>query len=322
MDHLSSVFRLAHISDLHLSRLPAASWTELANKRLLGYMSWRLRRRRQHLGSILDALVHDLHAVGPDHVAITGDLVNLALPGEFAEAAMWLRRLGSPEWISVVPGNHDALVSAPPVHGWDHWRAYTTADPDTPGGDGFPFLRRRGPVAIIGLSTACPSPPGWATGRLGADQVARVERLLGRLGEDQCRVLLMHHSPVDGVSRARRRLIDAAALQRAIRARGAELVLHGHEHVFRFDQIAGVDGGVPVFGAPSASRRSPSADEMAQYYIYEIERSGAEWRIVVESRLFAAESQSFVPGERRIVAREGGALALHPEPVASCRRSA
>jgi 3',5'-cyclic AMP phosphodiesterase CpdA len=322
MDHLSSVFRLAHISDLHLSGLPPVAWSELANKRLLGYLSWRLRRRRLHLGSILDALVRDLHALGPNHVAITGDLVNLALPGEFAEAATWLRRLGAPEWISVVPGNHDALVSVAPADGWDHWRPYTTSDPDTSEGAGFPFLRRRGRVAIIGLSTACPSAPGWATGRLGADQVARVERLLGRLGEDQFRVLLMHHSPVDGVSRARRRLLDAAALQRVIRARGVELVLHGHEHVFRFDQIAGVDGGVPVFGAPSASRQSPSADEMAQYYVYDIERSGAGWRIVVESRLFAVAAQSFVPGERRIVAREGGALALRPEPVASCRRSA
>ena len=97
MDHLSSVFRLAHISDLHLSGLPPVAWSELANKRLLGYLSWRLRRRRLHLGLILDALVRDLHALRPNHVAITGDLVNLALPGEFAEAATWLRRLGSPE---------------------------------------------------------------------------------------------------------------------------------------------------------------------------------------------------------------------------------
>ena len=93
---------------------------------------------------------------------------------------MWLQRLGSPEWISVVPGNHDALVSVPPADGWDHWRPYTTSDPDIPDGESFPFLRRRGQVAVIGLSTACPSAPGWATGRLGADQVARVERLLGR----------------------------------------------------------------------------------------------------------------------------------------------
>jgi 3',5'-cyclic AMP phosphodiesterase CpdA len=321
---LPPLFRLAHISDLHLSNLPPVAWAELANKRLLGYLSWHLSRQRQHLGSILDALVRDLHAVNPDHVAITGDLVNLALPGEFAEAAMWLRRLGPPEWVSLVPGNHDALVHVLPGDGWDHWRAHMTSDPDAPDADGtgFPFLRRRGPLAIIGLSTACPTRPGWATGRLGDDQMARVEALLERLGEDQCRVLLMHHSPVGGVSRRRRRLIDAAALRRAITARGAELVLHGHEHVFRFDQIAGVDGPVPVFGVPSASRQSRRADQVAQYYLYDIEGRGGGWRIVVESRLFAVASQSFVPGERRTVASRDGVLALHPEPVAPCRRSA
>jgi 3',5'-cyclic AMP phosphodiesterase CpdA len=325
MDHLSSVFRLAHISDLHLSRLPAVTWAQLANKRLLSYLSWRLHRRRQHLDVILDALVHDLHAVAPDHVAITGDLVNLALPGEFADAGIWLRRLGPPDRISVVPGNHDALVSVAPSDGWDHWRAYMTTDPDTrdTDGDGFPFLRRRGPLAIIGVSTACPSPLGRATGRLGSDQVARVERLLGRLDDGgQCRVLLMHHSPVDAVSRLRRRLIDAAELRRCIAARGADLVLHGHEHAFRFDQIAGVDGPVPVFGVPSASRQSARADEVAQYCVYDIEGDGREWRIAAESRRFAAASQNFVPAERRFVARQDGALALHPEPVAPCRRSA
>jgi hypothetical protein len=132
----------------------------------------------------------------------------------------------------------------------------------------------------------------------------------------------MHHSPVDGVSRARRRLLDAAGLQRAIGARGAELVLHGHEHVFRFDQIAGVDGCVPVFGAPSASRQSPNADEMAQYYVYDIERSGAGWRIAVESRWFAAASQSFVTRARHVVVGQDGAPSLRLEAVAPCRRSA
>jgi 3',5'-cyclic AMP phosphodiesterase CpdA len=319
-----AVFRLAHISDLHLSRLPATTWAQLANKRLLGYLSWHLRRRRQHLGTILDALVADLHAVDPDHVAITGDLVNLALPGEFVEAAAWLRRLGPPERISVVPGNHDALVPVLPADGWDHLRAYATSDPEVHDGGQFPFLRRRGPLAIVGLSSAYPSPPGWATGRLGADQLARLAHLLGSLGGDgRCRVVLMHHSPVDGVSRPRRRLIDAAPLRRCIAEHGADIVLHGHEHAFRYDQIVGADGLVPVFGVPSASQRSASATQVAQYCVYGIEGDAQEWRIVAERRVFAPTSQRFVSSERRILVREKGALTLHLEPVvATCHESA
>jgi 3',5'-cyclic AMP phosphodiesterase CpdA len=318
------VFRIAHVSDLHLSS-PAVRWTQLANKRLLGYVSWRLRRRREHLTTILDALVRDLHATSPDHIAITGDLVNFALPAEFAEAGAWLRRLGPPESVSVVPGNHDALVRVLPGDGWDQWRAYTSSDPDAAErqADGFPYLRRRGPLAIVGLSTAVPSLPGSATGRLGAIQLARLDRLLERLsGEGHCRVLLMHHSPVDGVSRRRRRLIDAAELQRCLSGRGADLILHGHEHRLRFDQLAGVGGPVPVFGVPSASKHSVSADEVAQYYVYDIEGSRGQWRIVAESRRFAGTSQGFVQGTRQIVARQDGTLALAPEPDQPCRRSA
>lgn len=319
------MFRLAHISDLHLSQLPPITWAQLANKRLLSYLSWRLRRHRQHLSTLLAALVRDLHTVKPDHIAITGDLVNLALPAEFAEAGAWLHRLGPPESVSVVPGNHDALVHVLPGDGWDHWRAYTSSDPDTPDmDDGFPYLRRRGPLALIGLSTAFPSLPGQATGRLGAVQLARLDRLLEHLsGVGQCRVLLMHHSPVEGVSRRRRRLLDAPELRRCLAERGADLVLHGHEHRFRFDQIAGASGPVPVFGAPSASKRSTGADQVAQYYVYDIAGNPDQWRIIAESRRFASESEGFVQGMRQVVAQEGEALALHPESVGhACRRSA
>lgn len=320
------MFRLAHISDLHLSQVPAVTWSQLANKRLLGYLSWQLRRRRSHLRAVLDALVRDLHEVAPDHIAITGDLVNLALPAEFAEAGAWLRRLGPPEWISLVPGNHDALVTVLPRDGWDQWRTYASSDPDTEGGSngGFPFLRRRGTLAIVGLSTAVPSALGFATGRLGEDQLGRLDRMLERLGKEHgCRVLLTHHSPVDGISRRRRRLIDADALRRCIAHRGVDLILHGHEHVFTFGQVAGVDGPVPVFGTPSASRYSADAEFAAQYQVYEIERSAGRWRIVAESRTYSLASESFVRGNRRAVVEQRGSLVLRSESaIATCRKSA
>jgi 3',5'-cyclic AMP phosphodiesterase CpdA len=320
------VFRLAHVSDLHLCQLPPVTWSQLANKRLLGYLSWQMRRRRSHLQAVLDALVRDLHAVQPDHVAITGDLVNLALPAEFMEAGAWLRRLGPPDWISLVPGNHDALVEVLPGDSWNHWRAYATSDADalSPNGADFPFLRRRGPLAIVGLSTASPSPPGFATGRLGAGQLARLNGLLEGLREDhRCRVLLAHHCPTDGISRPRRRLLDAAELRGCIVRHGADLILHGHEHVFSFGQIAGRQGPVPVFGMPSASRLSARAELTAQYYVYEIEARAGQWRIVAESRLFSLASGNFTRGERRAVVQQDGALILRPEPdPATCRKSA
>jgi 3',5'-cyclic AMP phosphodiesterase CpdA len=54
----------------------------------------------------------------PDHVALTGDLINLSLQAEYRLAAKWLAALGDPDWITFVPGNHDAYVPFPWDTGW------------------------------------------------------------------------------------------------------------------------------------------------------------------------------------------------------------
>ena len=61
---------------------------------------------------MLDALVADMQAQRPDHIAVTGDLVNLALEAEFTPAQAWLESVGTPQRVTVVPGNHDAYVRA------------------------------------------------------------------------------------------------------------------------------------------------------------------------------------------------------------------
>ena len=60
--------------------------------------------------AVIDTIVADIKANAPDHLAITGDLVNLALDGEIEMAKHWLETLGPPHDVSVVPGNHDAYV--------------------------------------------------------------------------------------------------------------------------------------------------------------------------------------------------------------------
>src|SRR5215469_5154405 len=113
---MSKPFVLAHLSDPHLGPLPQPGVRELASKRLVGYINWRRSRRRVHRRDVLDAITRDLHGTQPDHVAVTGDLVNIALPAEFAHARRWLETLGPPAHVSVVPGNHDAYVAGAGVH--------------------------------------------------------------------------------------------------------------------------------------------------------------------------------------------------------------
>ena len=107
-----AAFTLAHLSDPHLPPLPSLRLRDLAGKRALGYLNWTRNRRNVHKRDVLDALVSDLQAQKPDHIAITGDLVNLALEAEFAPSRAWLESVGAPDRVTVIPGNHDAYVRA------------------------------------------------------------------------------------------------------------------------------------------------------------------------------------------------------------------
>src|SRR3546814_1850649 len=104
--------RCALVTGVQTCALPI--W-QLAGKRAFGFLSWNLRRKAIHDGPVLPALVADLRQAAPDHVAVTGDVTNISLPKEFARAGGWLEGLGTPQDVTVVPGNHDAYVAVP----WD-----------------------------------------------------------------------------------------------------------------------------------------------------------------------------------------------------------
>src|SRR4051812_10415395 len=104
------MFTLAHLSDAHLAPLPRPHPSELLSKRLTGYLNWWRRRQFIHRTDVLDAIVADLKASRPDHIAVVGDLANIALPGEFIRGRDFLESLGAPTEVTLVPGNHDIYV--------------------------------------------------------------------------------------------------------------------------------------------------------------------------------------------------------------------
>ncbi len=274
--HADDRFTFAHLSDPHLSSLDSVRSHELASKRILGYLSWRHRRRHEHRIETLDALVADLRAHHPDHVVVTGDLTHLGLPAEYAAARAWLDRLGHPDAVSVVPGNHDCYVRGRWADGLAHWAPWFASDGmDAPSGeaDAFPMRRVRACVAFFGISTAVPSAPFFATGRVGARQLDRIEEQLMEAGRAGLfRVVLLHHPPVPGSERWRKRLVDATALSRVIGRVGAELVLHGHTHRAVQSRLHGPRGEIPVIGMPSASALTDRPGRAAQYLLCEVMR--------------------------------------------------
>lgn len=273
---MMATFTLAHLSDPHLPPLPAPHLSELMSKRGLGYLNWTRNRHKYHRREALDALVRDLKTQTPDHIAVTGDLTNLALRAEFGSAARWLQSVGSPTQVTAIPGNHDAYVRATSHCFADIFADYFRSDA-ADGAARFPSLRRRGPLALISLSTAVPTLPFFATGTVGRAQLEALQALLkGLAAESSFRVILVHH-PLRSKSRIKR-LTDAADLLAILRRHGAELVLHGHDHIHSTIWIDGPDGKIPAIGVPSASALAHAGRPAAAYNLFAIEPEGNGWR--------------------------------------------
>ncbi len=275
------MFTLAHLSDPHLAPLPWPRWRDLIGKRVTGYINWQRNRRFVHDAEVLGKIVADLKAQAPDHIAVTGDLSNIALEEEFARGRKWLQDLGSLHDVSLVPGNHDAYVRQA-VRYAPQWAPYMSGDD---GGAGFPYLRRRGPLALVGLSTAVTSAWGMATGRLGSAQLARLGDMLRALAPERFfRVVLIHHPPVSEAKR-HKLLTDAAEFLRVVAAQGAELVLHGHDHLHMINWLAGPNGArVPAVGVPSASAAWGMSKHAAAYNLYAIDGGPGAWTCEMTSR--------------------------------------
>ena len=275
-------YLLAHLSDAHIGPLPKPRLREILNKRFTGYMNWK-RRSQIHSMPMLAKIVEDMRAQAPDHIAMTGDILNLGLPGEFPFARTWLETLGEPENVSFVPGNHDAYLRSSLLHIGETFAPWCSNDGDDR--TVFPYLRVRGEIALIGLSSAIPTGPFLASGRVGKSQMREFRRILEETGrEGMCRVVMIHHPPWSGATNPGRGLRDATAFEKAIADCGAELVLHGHNHRRMRKLLPGPSGPVPVIGVASASAVPGSSRHLAEYYLYEIVRSDNRWAITGSAR--------------------------------------
>ena len=285
------MFRLAHLSDPHLGPIPTPRVTELINKRGLGLINWYRERHRHHRAEVLDAIVADMKAQKPDHIAVTGDLVNISLDAEFARAAKWLVIVGKPEDVTLTPGNHDAYIKHAAGRAGEHWGDYMRGDD----GGTFPVVRRRGPLALIALTTSVPSGPLMATGQLGGAQLAGLaEILLALAREPLFRVVLIHHPPVPNKGHYMKRLIDAPLLRALLKEHGAELLLHRHNHEQQLRWLDGPRGRIPAVGVPSASAILTAHDEPAAYNLFFVDGGPGAWQCEIVSRGLRAGHEGII----------------------------
>lgn len=281
---MANIFKLAHISDCHLGPLPMVRRRELISKRVLGYINWQRNRAKAFVAGTTEILLADMQAQQPDHIAVTGDLVNLGLEAEFENAGRFLVSLGTPETVTAIPGNHDAYVPGALDRFNLHCAPYLTSDPGTTAATTpYPIIRKRGPLAIIGLSTARASGPFMATGAVDHRQRERMEAgLLSSSG--QFRVVLIHHPPFDKAGPWHKRLVGARQLRDVWQKTGAELVLHGHTHLPTRRTVEGPDGPIAVFGVASAAQAPGGHRPAASYTLFEIAEADDAWTVTAIRR--------------------------------------
>jgi 3',5'-cyclic AMP phosphodiesterase CpdA len=255
----------------------------LLNKRWIGAANLLTNRSRHYHVAAFEDMVADLNALGVEHVLCTGDVTNLALRQEFEFArGLFDRIAGGPTNVTVIPGNHDAYVAegvalfaelfAPYCTADDGW---VWADTDRAADDDdlhWPIVRIRGDLALVAVSTSRATPWFTAYGRLGAGQLARLERVLAdpRLA-GKTRVVAIHHPPAGRRARSRiRGLRDHVAFAAVIARAGADVIVHGHEHRNMTEVLAGPTGDIPVRGVVSGTYEHDRPDRTARYRIFEV----------------------------------------------------
>ena len=275
------------------------SLLELMSKRITGYVNWHRNRRKQLFGNTLELLLKDLNKHLPDHLAVTGDLVNLATDVEIKAAALWLKAFARPHDVSVVPGNHDAYVPGALDTALDEWREWITPDKAREDGHNFPYLRVRGKVALIGLSTATASPPFMASGYFGRNQARRFANLLRETGDAGLfRVVMIHHPPIRGATANYKRMIGIRRFGAAVHLGGAELVLHGHTHLNTLHWLPAPNGSrVPVVGIASASQGNGGHKPPAGYNLFRIDGEPGRWSLQHERHALTTDGNGFAIAE-------------------------
>jgi 3',5'-cyclic AMP phosphodiesterase CpdA len=273
--------KVAQISDIHLSPLPRIKLKQLFSKRATGYANWIFSRKASMPHGLLAQLTEHLCAQKPDMIAVSGDLVNLSLPGEIEAARAWLEALGDPDKVAVVPGNHDAYVPGAldaVKNSWgDYMKGMTLSDHD------FPFWRQEDGVALIGCSSAIVTPPFFAHGAFDEEQGERLREILKLTKQAGLyRIVMIHHPPHDEVRQIWRRGLHGRELFRdIIKDQGADLVLHGHLHKSMVTPIEGPSGEVPVIGVASAAAGNGGKSAPARYNLFDIRKVGSSYECLM-----------------------------------------
>lgn len=174
--------------------------------------------------SIIEPLTAAVREIGPDVLAVAGDLTQRARSRQFKEARAFLDALPAPQKI-VVPGNHDVPlynVFARFFSPLEKYRRHITDDLA-------PFYEDE-ELVVLGINTARSLTTKY--GRVSERQIEHVRERLCRYPEEVTKIVVTHH-PFDlPEGHDEREIVGSArAAIEALAACGVDILLAGHLHV-------------------------------------------------------------------------------------------
>jgi 3',5'-cyclic AMP phosphodiesterase CpdA len=271
--------RILQLSDVHFGRHAVEAYTNAVTR--------RVAERRY------------------DAVVVAGDLTQRNFRWQFRAAKEFLDGLRAHTPVLVVPGNHDVAwwwqpiglgLRAPLLRGYRKWIS----------DDLEPTLALPG-VTIVGLNSCHGIQPYTLTKRLKdvsivgairAEQWARAKAAFDAAPAGDARILVFHHNLLRGdLSRRWGLAARADAIGDALNT-GADLVLNGHDHQTRIEEVAIGKQKLVVSASTSFCERTRGGLPAAFQEI-EVEPN----QFVVRSCVWSESAQTFEPRGDRVFKR-------------------
>jgi 3',5'-cyclic AMP phosphodiesterase CpdA len=287
--------RFAHISDIHVTAPSTWQMRDWFSKRLSSWINLHFLGRGYHFRcteQVLAALRVELRQRRSDHILFSGDATAMGFPEEVARAAALLE-IDHPDMPPglAVPGNHDYCTHSSMRAGHFEKHFAPWLEGERIGDAVYPFARRVGPVWVVAVNSATANLlPFDASGRVGTDQLRRLEELLARL-EGGPRVLVTHYPVRVASGKPERRshaLRDLDNLLDVARRGGIGLWLHGHRHDYYYHPPS-ADVPFPVICTGSTTQHG-----LWSYSEYTL----TAHRLQAKQRVFDVDRGCFVDGTR------------------------